>query len=138
MSEASALPRIMRPALRIVLVSTLISGALRANSIIGVLAKQSGHTVTMASSANGPGVGQNLNPLQGAGDLYSLMFSDLVVVGPHGHLRPEMLMQLPSVRNGGVKDGGRAVILTLRRGLRWSSGVEITSRDVVFGWKVER
>lgn len=35
-----------------------------------------------------------------------------------------------------LKDNGKKIIINLRRGLKWSDGVEITSEDVLFTWNV--
>ena len=42
-----------------------------------------------------------------------------------------------ALKDGGIKDGGKTIIIRLKRGLRWSKGSEITSADVRFGWRVD-
>lgn len=49
---------------------------------------------------------------------------------------PVMSQNIPSVKNGQIKNGGKLIIVKLKKGLRWSNGKEITSKDIVFGWKV--
>ena len=68
--------------------------------------------------------------------LDSEMFSHLAVYDGRGHLQPDLLAALPTEANRGVLDNGRTIILRLKRHQYWSSGVEITSTDLVFGWKV--
>jgi ABC-type transport system substrate-binding protein len=68
--------------------------------------------------------------------LDSELFSHLAVYDGRGHLQPDLLAALPSVANRGVLDNGRTIILRLKRHQYWSRGVEITSDDLVFGWKV--
>jgi ABC-type transport system substrate-binding protein len=48
----------------------------------------------------------------------------------------EMATELPTVRNGGIRSGGRTYVVHLKPGMFWSNGAEITSADAAFGWKV--
>jgi peptide/nickel transport system substrate-binding protein len=61
---------------------------------------------------------------------------DLVQYDDQSHLFPVLLGNLPSLKNGEIKDGGRTIIARLKQGLRWSNGAEITAADVKFGWRV--
>jgi ABC-type transport system substrate-binding protein len=63
---------------------------------------------------------------------YSLPF----VADSKGRLLAEMATDIPTVQNGGIRDDGKTYVIHLKHGMRWSNGTEITSADVVFGWKV--
>jgi peptide/nickel transport system substrate-binding protein len=64
------------------------------------------------------------------------MFDDLFRYDSRSRLYPMMATAIPSTGNGGVRDGGRTIVIHLKHGLRWSDGSEITSADVNFGWQV--
>lgn len=51
-------------------------------------------------------------------------------------LRPQLLATVPTTKNGGVRDGGKTIVLHLKHGVRWSNGTELTSRDVKFSWRI--
>jgi ABC-type transport system substrate-binding protein len=76
----------------------------------------------------------NLFALPGLG---FAMFDDLFRYAPNGKTYAMMGAQLPTTNNGGIRDGGRTIIIHLKRGLRWSNNSEITSADVKFGWEVD-
>jgi peptide/nickel transport system substrate-binding protein len=65
-----------------------------------------------------------------------MLFDDLFRWDSRGHLFPMMATQIPSTRNGNIRDGGKTIVIRLKQGLRWSNGTEITSADVKFGWQV--
>lgn len=81
-----------------------------------------------------------LNPLQtGSGASYETidsMFSALAEYNGSSRLVPDMLVNLPSLKNGEISNHGKTITLKLKTGLYWSSGQEITSKDVQFGWKM--
>jgi peptide/nickel transport system substrate-binding protein len=81
-----------------------------------------------------------LNPFQTAlsipSNLDQLIFLPLLAVDAQGRLVPRLLENVPSVANGGIRDGGRTIVLDLRHGVRWSSGALVTNRDVLFGWRL--
>jgi len=68
--------------------------------------------------------------------IVNAMFDGLFVYNDKGRLIPQMTTKLPTVKNGGLRDGGKTVVLHLKKGLRWSNGVEITSADIKFGLAV--
>ncbi len=82
-----------------------------------------------------------LNPYQASasvdGEVYDAMIRPLVTYNAKSHLYGDLAASVPTVKNGGVKDGGKTIIVHLRRGIRWSNGTEITSRDIKFGWNVD-
>ena len=81
----------------------------------------------------------NLNPLFAHADagqveqqLARLSFEPFFDLDPHGRAVPQLLAVVPSVANGGVSPDGRTIVYHLRRTVRWSDGVRVTSRDVLF------
>ena len=47
-----------------------------------------------------------------------------------------MLTTIPTIKNGGISNGGRTILLHLKHGLRWSNNAEITSYDMKFALAV--
>ena len=81
----------------------------------------------------------NLNPLFAHPDasnveqqLAHLSFEPFFDLDAHGRPVPELVTELPTQANGGVSPDGRTLVYHLRRGVRWSDGVPLTARDVVF------
>ncbi len=63
----------------------------------------------------------------------------------NGRVMCQLCAELPSVENGGVTlfdqaDGtkGMDVTFTLRAGLRWGDGTPLTTKDILFGYELER
>lgn len=52
-------------------------------------------------------------------------------------LIPVLAAQIPSIKNGGIQNGGKTIVIHLKKGIRWSNGAEITSQDVKFGWLID-
>jgi len=81
-----------------------------------------------------------LNPYQYsepiARQILNAMLDNLFQYDDHARLVPQMATAIPTLANGGIKDAGKTIVLRLKPGLRWSNGVEITSRDIKFGWQV--
>lgn len=51
-----------------------------------------------------------------------------------GNLIPELAETLPTVENGGISKDGLTITWKLKKGLKWSDGQPITSKDVKFTW----
>ncbi len=47
---------------------------------------------------------------------------------------PELATVVPSLRNGGISDGGRTLTFHLRKNVKWSDGVPFDADDVVFSF----
>ncbi|HEX8918633.1 MAG TPA: ABC transporter substrate-binding protein, partial [Chloroflexota bacterium] len=81
-----------------------------------------------------------LNPFQSSqlitSEVAAALFDHLFTYSSSGRVVPQMAASIPTVRNGGVRDGGRTVTIHLKSGLRWSNGSPITSADIRFGWQV--
>jgi ABC-type transport system substrate-binding protein len=83
---------------------------------------------------------QTLNPLQGTGVIDAQagtpLFDQFFEYNNRARLVPMQATTVPTVKNGGIRDGGKTIVLNLKKGMRWSNGAEITSADVRFGWQV--
>ncbi|MDQ2908887.1 MAG: peptide ABC transporter substrate-binding protein [Candidatus Eremiobacteraeota bacterium] len=71
-------------------------------------------------------------------DLVDLIHGFLIGADAQGRFFPDLVTEIPSVRNGGIRDGGRTIVYRLRRGVRWQDGVPFDSRDVVFSFAAAR
>jgi peptide/nickel transport system substrate-binding protein len=70
--------------------------------------------------------------------LSGLLFAPYFLETASGISTPVLLSAVPDIANGGIRNGGRTVVVHLRHGLRWSDGQALTSADIRFGWKVDR
>jgi|SRR5580700_1805622 peptide/nickel transport system substrate-binding protein len=82
---------------------------------------------------------KNLNPLL-VGTTYEifidrLMFEPLISADPHGNAVPMLAESVPSQTNGGVSADGLTIRYHLRHDVRWTDGVPVTARDVLFSWQ---
>lgn len=78
------------------------------------------------------------SPYQSGGykdrDAGAITLEPLAHYGPDGSLVPALAREIPTVENGGISADQRSIVWTLREGLRWSDGSEMTAEDVVFTW----
>jgi peptide/nickel transport system substrate-binding protein len=47
---------------------------------------------------------------------------------------PELATEVPTIANGGIRDGGRTLTFHLRRGVKWSDGAPFDADDVAFSF----
>ncbi len=80
-----------------------------------------------------------LNPLFAHPDASSvelqvarLSFEPFIDLDAHGRPVPALLDRIPTRGNGGISADGRTITYHLRRGVRWSDGVPVTSADVLY------
>ncbi len=82
-----------------------------------------------------------LNPYQASAsvdaEVYDAMIRPLVAYNAKSHLYADLAAVVPTIKNKGIQNGGRTVVIHLRPGSRWSNGTEITSRDIKFGWNID-
>ncbi len=81
---------------------------------------------------------KNLNPLL-AGTTVEifidrLMFEPLLSADSRGNPVPMLAAVVPTQANGGISGDGLTIVYHLRRDVRWSDGVPVTSRDVGWSW----
>ena len=80
-----------------------------------------------------------LNPLFAHADagnveqtLAHLAFEPFFDLDAAGRAVPELVTVVPTVANGGVSADGRTLVYHLRPGVRWSDGMPVTAKDVLF------
>jgi len=82
---------------------------------------------------------KNLNPLLNSNttDVFvdRLMFEPLLSADPKGNPVPMLASVVPTLENRGISRDGLTIAYHLRRGLRWTDGVPLTSRDVKWSWQ---
>lgn len=85
---------------------------------------------------------QVLNPVfdqsPAATEFYNLIFSGLLKANSQAELEPDLVVNVPTVANGGVvfgKKGDMQVKYRLRPGLKWQDGHPLTAEDVLFTWQ---
>lgn len=54
---------------------------------------------------------------------------------PAGRLIPNLAVEIPTVANGGITNGGLAFTIKLRRDVKWHDGQSLTAKDAVFTWQ---
>jgi ABC-type transport system substrate-binding protein len=64
------------------------------------------------------------------------MFDHLFIYNHNSRLVPQMAQSMPTIKNGGIVNGGKTIVIHLKKGLRWSNGAPITAADLKFSWKV--
>jgi peptide/nickel transport system substrate-binding protein len=81
-----------------------------------------------------------MNPYQSTlavtAETTNAQFDGLFSYNAQAHVIPQMAASIPTLKNGGITSGGKTITLHLKKGLLWSNGTEITSRDIWMGWKV--
>jgi peptide/nickel transport system substrate-binding protein len=82
---------------------------------------------------------KNLNPLLAGttNEIFidRLMFEPLLSADPKGDPVPMLAVVVPSQANGGISRDGLTIVYHLRRDVRWTDGVPVTARDVVWSWQ---
>jgi len=68
-------------------------------------------------------------------DAGAVTLEPLALYDPDGVLVPSLAVDIPTVENGGVAPDQRSITWSLRSGLKWSDGSELTADDVVFTWR---
>ncbi|HXW51216.1 MAG TPA: ABC transporter substrate-binding protein, partial [Candidatus Acidoferrales bacterium] len=82
---------------------------------------------------------KTLNPLLSSttidGFVDRLMFEPLISADDRGNPVPMLAREVPSRANGGISADGLTITYRLRRGMRWTDGVPLTSKDVQWSWQ---
>ncbi len=77
-----------------------------------------------------------LNPYLSSGpkdiEPASLVLEPLARYDETGTLTPWLAADIPTLENGGISEGLTSITWTLRPGLTWSDGTNVTAQDVVF------
>ena len=64
-----------------------------------------------------------------------LIFDPLVSADDKGNLVPILVTQIPTSDNGGISKNGLTVTYHMKKGVTWSDGQPLTSKDVKFSWQ---
>ncbi len=82
---------------------------------------------------------KNLNPLLNSNttDVFvdRLMFEPLLTADPKGNPLPMLAALVPTTQNRGISADGLTITYHLHRGVKWTDGVPVTSRDVKWSWQ---
>lgn len=82
---------------------------------------------------------KNLNPLLNSnttdGMIAFLMFEPLLHANPKGEPVPMLASEVPTLQNGGISKDGLTITYHLRKNVKWSDGVPVTSKDVKWSWQ---
>ncbi len=82
---------------------------------------------------------KNLNPLLNSnttdGMIAFLMFEPLLHSDVQGNPVPMLAAQVPTLQNGGISKDGLTITYHLRKNVKWSDGVPVTSKDVKWSWQ---
>ncbi|MBV8490832.1 MAG: peptide ABC transporter substrate-binding protein, partial [Candidatus Eremiobacteraeota bacterium] len=81
---------------------------------------------------------KNLNPLLNSNTtdafIAFLMFEPLLAADAKGNPVPIMTTEVPTQENGGISKDGLTVTYHLKKTMKWSDGVPVTSKDVKWSW----
>ena len=68
-------------------------------------------------------------------DAAALTLEPMANYDPDGNLTPRLAVEVPTVENGGVSTDLTSITWTLREGVKWSDGSDLTADDVIFTWR---
>ncbi|MBV9233507.1 MAG: peptide ABC transporter substrate-binding protein [Candidatus Eremiobacteraeota bacterium] len=124
----------------------LVSAMLLAAALASAGCSKSGGVALQRHAWTQPGVlriaiseePKNLNPLL-AGTTQEifidrLMFEPLLSADPHGDAVPMLAAAVPTSANGGISRDGLTIRYRLRADARWTDGIPVTARDVIWSW----
>ncbi len=63
---------------------------------------------------------------------WEIMYNGLIELDEAGNPGPELAIEVPSVANGGITNGGATYTLNLRPNVKWHDGTDFTANDVKF------
>ncbi len=82
---------------------------------------------------------KDLNPLLSSNttDVFidRLMFEPLITADPKGNPLPMLVTGIPSRDDGGISPDGLTITYHLRKDVKWTDGVAVTSKDVKWSWQ---
>jgi peptide/nickel transport system substrate-binding protein len=82
---------------------------------------------------------KTLNPLLNSNttDVFiaNLMFEPLLSANDKGEPVPMLAADVPTPENGGISKDGMTVTYHLRKDVKWTDGVPVTSKDVKWSWQ---
>lgn len=127
------------------LVAPLMTTALAASFLLAGPTTFAGNARSQGGIVQVVSVGEPtlLNPVfdqsPEAQSLYDLIFAGLIRENERGGLEADLLTQVPTAANGGVRmlpNGGMVVKYKLKDDLHWQDGLPITTADIIYTWQV--
>jgi len=83
-----------------------------------------------------------LNPMfahtDASNQVDGLIFASLLRYDDNGNFIPDLATEVPSYANGGLNKDGKTITIHMRKGLRWSDGAPLTSKDWMFTYSAVR
>ncbi len=68
-------------------------------------------------------------------DVAQMIYSGLIDYDDHANPVPDVALAAPTQANGGISRDGKTITYHLRRGVKFSDGVPLTSADIKFTWQ---
>jgi peptide/nickel transport system substrate-binding protein len=82
---------------------------------------------------------KSLNPLLNSnttdGFIANLLFEPLISANDKGEPVPILVTEVPTLENGGISKDGLTVTYHMRKDVKWTDGVPVTSKDVKWSWE---
>ncbi len=63
------------------------------------------------------------------------MFEPLLTADRKGNPVPMLATIVPTIENGGIRADGLTITYHLRKDVKWTDGVPVTSKDVKWSWQ---
>ena len=121
---------------RAIVISTLAACAILGGCArSGETAGANSGVLRIAELQDPPGFNPLVTDNADLADLIPLVHGFLLGVDARGNFTPDLVTVVPSVANGGLRDGGRTIRYVLQRGVRWHDGAPFDARDVVFSFR---
>ncbi len=83
-----------------------------------------------------------LNPMfahtDASDQVAGLIFASLLKYDDNGNFIPDLAVDVPTYANGGLSKDGKTITIHMRKGLRWSDGTPLTSKDWMFTYSAVR
>jgi peptide/nickel transport system substrate-binding protein len=83
-----------------------------------------------------------LNPMfahtDASNQVDGLILASLLKYDDNGNFIPDLATEVPSYANGGLSKDGKTITFHMRKGLRWSDGAPLTSKDWMFTYSAVR
>ena len=68
-------------------------------------------------------------------DASAITLEPLASFNPDGAMLPKLAVEIPTIENGGIAEDLISITWTLKQGVKWSDGSDLTAEDVVFTWQ---
>ena len=68
-------------------------------------------------------------------DASAITLEPLANFNPDGAMVPKLAAEIPTIENGGIAEDLMSITWTLKQGVKWSDGSDLTAEDVVFTWQ---